>query len=817
MKGFLIISMFVLIFAGLGLGSVPGYTITLPEGDFPIIDGYIDMNGEWNGAGQLTMPNGPAGPVTVYYQYVNSSYDSPGMPTEELVYVYFAFHIPDSTVDWDDNVEVGIDGWHDHGSSAGSPVAPKADDILCQSFADNVSYTYPGIGGSWDMIDDIYSCWGATEYYGTYRETEVSIYYDGDILIPFQTNGLLLRIMDLRTPDPVNVTSWPPSPNGNMMDLTTWGDMLWAGADVMGSLNASAGSSTPENHNWYYDPDGDPNNEMIQFKLAAANSDVNFTSITLFSAGTGNDSDDVASALLIYDANANGLYDEGEQVLATGSYAADNGQLTMNLEHVIPEGTTHYFVIVYQMGADVPIGSTFSFTVFTIVAMDMDTGAAVGVMGMPLTSAVKTTMAAPVSVSVSEGTHNPGNHTWYYNASANAYNTMLQFDFTASGNADARIDEIGIKIFGTGNTTRGINIVYLVLDVNNNGKYDSGDVILGSTVYNPGLSENPLVLIEPFTVPEGETVNLLLVFGMRSQAEAGGTFSIELSSMAVADTGTGEYVEVDGIPLMSKTKKIIESPTGAETCAGNMNFTINPGITDAGSAVETRISGYADECSGVEVAVKKYSCANGTLVCTIELEDGTGDCEWNAPADSGAYLMYGCADLNEDEIYSGASEVDYSVLIVLNGEINCSDENLGGCINETGCEDTGGHWCDGVCHMDECTNNPIPECGDNVCSPLENCHDCEQDCGCADGQQCINEECEAINEQTGIPQEVIWVIIAAVAITGVLGLIALLLKMMGGGAAAAGAGAGTSTGAEAAKSAGAKTARIVDKPFKKKK
>jgi len=75
---------------------------------------------------------------------------------------------------------------------------------------------------------------------------------------------------------------------------------------------------------------GQSNVPMLAFTLNPSQA-TQLQSVTLQATGSGNDSLDLTSVKLIRDANANGQIDPGETSIATGTFSADNGTLTLSL------------------------------------------------------------------------------------------------------------------------------------------------------------------------------------------------------------------------------------------------------------------------------------------------------------------------------------------------------------------------------------------------------------------------------------------------------------------------------------------------------
>lgn len=683
--------MFITLFACLLLAMsvhahVPGYEVIAVSGTVPTLDGIINP-GEWADASMVNFDG-----ITVYVKH----YDWGG-----FVQVFVGFHIPDPTFSIFDEAMVSLDGWHDDGSP---PNAPKSDDDLrciisrIGLFTEEKGSIPPG---AWTPSLDMHCLGAAQDSAQGYWEAEFEITYDNQMLLPFETNGLMLKTIDI---DIGLEQTWPSFPNGDEVDLSTWGHLLWPGA--AGSLTGGIGPNDPGDHDWYYDPEADPNNEMVQFKLTANGEDIIFNDITLIASGTGNDAIDISLVILATDANGNGNFDPGsDMVLERDIYPADNGQLRFNsFAHTISEGTTSYFLIIYQMSSASPVGATYHVDLTNIRGIGVSSGQIITLM-MSLIGNTKTITASPTSVG--SGSSNPGDHNWYYDPQGDPYNEMLQFDFTATNRADVQINSITLKSSGTGDDQNDIATIYLVLDSNNNGIYDTGDTLLLSGSY---ASDNGQLWLSfgtnPLVVSAGTTAHLLIAYEMTSSSSVGDTFKVQVISINAINVDTGAQETVNGLPITSGTKTTVAGPT-PEVCSGILSLTLVPDTAEASGIISAALTGLVD-CSGKTASVKWYSC-QGAVVCTASVGETAGYCAFAAPAYEGRYLLYGCIDMNGDGDYGDFGEQAYDVLTVESEEESCTITNCGGCTDESTCTSIGCNWCDNVCQPGACEGENISD------------------------------------------------------------------------------------------------------------
>ena len=110
------------------------------------------------------------------------------------------------------------------------------------------------------------------------------------------------------------------------------------------SVAASRGANAPTDRTINK---GSLNNPALSFALTLPGGQL--SSITLSVSGTGNDAADLTNVKIYRDANANGLVDSSEVVVAQGKFNADNGTLTLTpttTTALAASGTTQFLVVV---------------------------------------------------------------------------------------------------------------------------------------------------------------------------------------------------------------------------------------------------------------------------------------------------------------------------------------------------------------------------------------------------------------------------------------------------------------------------------------
>lgn len=101
------------------------------------------------------------------------------------------------------------------------------------------------------------------------------------------------------------------------------------------------------------DLEGDGVYVVVRLRLSTESGDTQLRSLTLSASGTGDDTsiDEVA---LVHDLDGDGIYSTGDQVLGTGTFGTDNGELFLQLAEPVdmPAGTMDVLV-TYGFGASV--------------------------------------------------------------------------------------------------------------------------------------------------------------------------------------------------------------------------------------------------------------------------------------------------------------------------------------------------------------------------------------------------------------------------------------------------------------------------------
>jgi hypothetical protein len=332
-------------------------------------------------------------------------------------------------------------------------------------------------------------------------------------------------------------------------DPITAGDVFFDDVMLYPLGDSELGGNTPGDHGSHFDPDADPYNEMLQINVSATNEGLVNLNFTLVAFGTADDSTDIAQVDLIYDRNADGVFDTGDSILVSGSYGSDDGTLQLNSGFSIAQGYTDTFLIAYQLTFTATAGETFRFNVTQILAIGFSSGLTIQVAGPPYMSAIKTMVG---SVVASFGDNSPSSHDWAPNGITP--NVLLQLDLFAIGEAFT-VESITLTIGGTGDTVHVINVL-VILDVDGNGVYDATDELVGTGL---GQTTTTVSLDPTVVVSQGETEHFLIALTIATTAVEGTTYSVEVTDVDVTgaiDSSNYAY----GFPISSTTKTIIVPP-----------------------------------------------------------------------------------------------------------------------------------------------------------------------------------------------------------------------------------------------------------------
>ncbi len=313
-------------------------------------------------------------------------------------------------------------------------------------------------------------------------------------------------------------------------------------------------------------------------RVGAGNGSTTVTSVRLTASGSGNDQTDIASVRLIADLDQDGAVDAGEPVLATGSYTADNGVLTLTTNRTLPLGTVEEWLVVYDLAAQASGGDTFSVSVAQSTDVSSNLGApyiSATTLGQgPLTGA-QLSIAGRLQVSAGPATMAP-----QIVPSGQADLQTLQLRFFAE-NEPFSLSRIRVTAQGSLHDAAQISSVRLYLDFDSDGAPSAPDVLLGTGTFNADDGGLEFVFA-PITVTENGTRDFIVVYNLGAGAPGGATFRALLASGADI-TAVGQAS--GPLPLVGPRALVGAPVIGNDgTIGGALTAALGPANPAAGTA-----------------------------------------------------------------------------------------------------------------------------------------------------------------------------------------------------------------------------------------
>jgi len=270
---------------------------------------------------------------------------------------------------------------------------------------------------------------------------------------------------------------------------------------------------------------GHPDVTVMQFTLFVRNSgSVDLTGVTLTASGTGNDSADISSVELLIDGDGDGTLSAGDTSLASGTYAADNGTLSLTFPaYTMPENTKHHFIVVYDFAPAASAGSTYK----SEIAAPGDVSASASPVGATPIEGATVTIRDKGELQIAIGANSPSDYETRHSTENNA---VLQLSLTALYE-NITVQSITVTASGTGDDSADVSAVRVFLDENGNGKFDTGETQLGSDALF-AADDGTATINTDRTLAEGTTEDWLITLSFNDQGSKGSTYSVSV----VADT-----------------------------------------------------------------------------------------------------------------------------------------------------------------------------------------------------------------------------------------------------------------------------------------
>lgn len=142
---------------------------------------------------------------------------------------------------------------------------------------------------------------------------------------------------------------------------------------------------------------------------------------------------------------------------------------------------------------------------------------------------------------------------------------MMQIKMTAGSVEAINVNSISLIAYGSGDDSKGISLVKLVADANQNGIYDSGENILAGSKYLLDNGIATLPLSSPFTIPINQSLYFLVVYTLTNSSKNEDTYAFQLASVGATGFSSGNSAKVSGVPINSPTVTISAAATTTTT------------------------------------------------------------------------------------------------------------------------------------------------------------------------------------------------------------------------------------------------------------
>lgn len=269
-------------------------------------------------------------------------------------------------------------------------------------------------------------------------------------------------------------------------------------------------------------------------------------------------------------------------------------------------------------------------------------------------------VASEAEVTVSVGSKNVGNHSWFYDPEEdNIYNVMLQIKLVSNG-GDIELEEMVLEAEGSGDDSE-IDSIEIYVDENNDGKLGgAGDseteIGEASSAYSEDDGESNVEI--DYDLEDGIITNLLVVYKMKDSIEEG-EFSLKVKSISGKIKDTETEVNFLGLPIVSGVKTVLPKIT----CVGDLTLILSPNPAPYGAIVVARMSGISG-CEDKTITLSKNKCNSTIIAKAGSCVSGESGCQLNVPGSRNT-TYYACLDKNGDGDSEDEGEEAVVDLIVL--------------------------------------------------------------------------------------------------------------------------------------------------------
>jgi len=253
------------------------------------------------------------------------------------------------------------------------------------------------------------------------------------------------------------------------------------------------------------------------------------------------------------------------------------------------------------------------------------------------------------TLAVVRGDQHPPDHDFDLE-SGDDQNVMMQINISASEVEDIIIKSTAITASGTGDDKEDIKVAYFIYDLNDDGNYTSGDIMLGYSVYTRDDGAIFFDLHDGFLLEAGESRAFMITYNMDKTGSVDDTYKLDLVSLSGIGRYSSDPAVISGLPIGSAVKTIskeasITTTTTTTTTPSNGNGETTTTTTTTTPTDECQTD---NDCPSIGCAEKKkttYRCeldsAKGFKACAGTIV--TVECCQNTDCTDGYYcLNYEC-------------------------------------------------------------------------------------------------------------------------------------------------------------------------------
>lgn len=214
------------------------------------------------------------------------------------------------------------------------------------------------------------------------------------------------------------------------------------------------------------------------------------------------------------------------------------------------------------------------------------------------------------SLTVSVGENSTANHI-YTIPSNNTDNAMLQLKISVGSFENIKLNSLSLIANGTGDDSKGISYVKLLLDANNNGIYDSTDNLLAGSKF---IHDNGIVQLDipnGYVIGTNTTSYFLIIYSMSNTSLDGDRYSFSVASVSAVGATSGTNAKASLSSVINSAIKTI-SVTAVTTTSTTTTISSITSSSVTGSSVTT--SSVATTSSGNFLWFYIAAAVSGTVV-----------------------------------------------------------------------------------------------------------------------------------------------------------------------------------------------------------